>query len=94
MIFYLFRKYFAVMLVPAAALAVIPVTVARMPARIALSQAVFRSGLFAALVIYFEFKRRGLWPLYDNLGLPKNLLLTLFAVGNLIFYSALRFWMR
>jgi hypothetical protein len=36
-----------------------------------LGSVVFWSGLVAAIYIYFVFRRKGLWPLYDNLRLPK-----------------------
>ncbi len=76
MIWYLARKYIVLVLVLAILMVLLPTTLGTSP-RQAVWQAFFWSGLAAAPLIYWEFRRRTLWPLYDNLRLPRWILLAL-----------------
>lgn len=93
MISYLARKYFTHVIVLTLGLGALPVLFARLPFRDALLWALFWASFFAAATVYVEFKRHGIWPLYDNLRLPRILLLGILAAINLIIYAGLRIWM-
>lgn len=94
MIWYLARKYIALVLVLAVLMALLPtVTGIGTSLRQTVVQAFFWSGLAAAPLTYWEFRRRNLWPLYDNLRLPRWALLALFvaSVESLILVASLVF---
>ncbi len=74
MIWYLARKYVVLVLVLAILMLMVPLG---MSLRQSVVQAFFWSGLAAAPLTYWEFRRRTLWPLYDNLRLPRWILLAL-----------------
>ena len=76
MIWYLARKYVALVLVLAVVLMLGPAFFGTSPGETVM-QAFFWSGLAAAPLTYWEFRRRHLWPLYDNLRLPRWGLLAL-----------------
>ncbi len=87
MILYLVRKYVAIVLV----LAVLMMPFVGTSMNEVVTQAFFWSGLVAAPLTYWEFRRRNLWPLYDNLRLPKWILLALLvgAVEGLVLLASL-----
>ena len=64
MVWYLARKYVVLVLVLAILMLMVPFG---MSLRQSVVQAFFWSGLAAAPLTYWEFRRRTLWPLYDNL---------------------------
>ena len=74
MIFYLVRKYVGILLVVAALMIPLPVYTGTAPGE-AVLQAFFWSGLAAAPLTYWELRRHSLWPLFDNLRLPRFALL-------------------
>ncbi len=90
MVHYLARKYVAIVLVLAVLMALFP-TIVGMSVHEAVLRAFFWSGLAAAPLTYWEFRRRNLWPLYDNLRLPKWILLALLvgAVEGLVLLATL-----
>ena len=88
MIFYLVRKYVGILLVVAALLILFPVYFGTAPGVAAL-QAFFWSGLAAAPLTYWELRRHALWPLFDNLRLPRFVLLgALVGVVELLVLAA------
>ena len=90
MIWYLARKYVAVVLVLAVVLMMAPAAFGTSPGEVA-GRAFFWSGLAAAPLTYWEFRRRSLWPLYDNLRLPRWVLLALLVglVESLVLVASL-----
>ena len=76
MIVYLLRKYAGIMLVVAVLLMARPLLFGRTLSEAA-PMAFFWSGLAAAPLTYWELRRHQLWPLYDNLRLPRLALLAL-----------------
>ncbi|MFQ5572409.1 MAG: hypothetical protein ACE5G0_22270 [Rhodothermales bacterium] len=84
MILYLVRTYVGIVLVLAMLMMVGPVIVLGVsPGGVFLS-ALFWSSLAAAPLTYWDLRRRDLWPLYDNLRLPRFVLLALLA-GTVVF---------
>lgn len=75
MIIYIARRYFFTVLVFTALFALLPLAVGAGSLLEILPSAVFWGGLVAVLVVYWNFRRRNLWVLYDNLRLPKFVLL-------------------
>jgi len=73
---YLVRKYVALVLVLAVLMMPFPIIVGT-SVPVVVAQAFFWSGLATAPLTYWEFRRRNLGPLYDNLRLPKWILLAL-----------------
>ena len=92
MIPYLVRKYVAIVLVLAVLMMPFPL-IAGTSVHEVVAQAFFWSGLAAAPLTYWEFRRRNLWPLYDNLRLPRFVLLAVLvaAVELLILAASLVF---
>ena len=90
MVRYLARKYVAIVLVLAVLMMPFPIIVGTSVHEV-VAQAFFWSGLAAAPLTYWEFRRRNLWPLYDNLRLPKWILLALLvgAVEGLVLLASL-----
>jgi len=79
MILYLVRKYVVIVLVITVFLMLGPVILSnRAPGTVILT-AMFWSNLAAVPLTYWELRRHHLWPLYDNLRLPRWGLLTLLA---------------
>lgn len=76
MILYLVRTYVGILIVLAVLLMVLP-TLFGIALRDTVLEAFFWSGLASAPLTYWEFRRRNLWPLYDNLRLPRFALLVL-----------------
>ena len=93
MVLYLAAKYFGNALVLATAMAFLSIGLARMPVQEAVPRALFWGGLVAAVVTHRTFKRRNLWPLYDNLRLPKYLLLGLLIILNVAVSLSLNVWL-
>lgn len=93
MILYLARKYFTHVIVLTLGLAALPLIFARLSVREALLSALFWASFFAAATVYLEFRRHGVWPLYDNLRLPRLALVGSLTATNLIIYTVLRVWM-
>ena len=70
MIIYLVKKYFVLASVLTAASALIPVVSGFMSIENAVSAAILFSGLVSPVVLHFEFRKRHVWPLYNNLRVP------------------------
>lgn len=91
MIFYLTRKYLANTLVFAAVFGLLPVLFGGSATAI-LVPALFWGSAAAAGYTYWRFRKKQVWPLYDNLRLPPIILLgTLFLAVQpltlaLVFY--------
>lgn len=93
MILYIARKYFMLVALFAAGLAALPLLFARWPVREAAVSALFWTSSLAGAAVYWEFKRRDIWPLFDNLRLSRWLLLTTLIAGNLILTAGIRTWL-
>jgi len=94
MIIYLLRKYIWLMLVIAGVMTAFPMVGADVSLRQALPRGVLWSGFLAAGIVYYEFKRLNLWPLYDNLRLSRFMLLGGLAAVNVFLFVVLTWWMR
>ena len=94
MIFYLVRKYVGILLVLAALLSAVPALFGGMTLGEAALRAFFWSALAAAPLTYWELRRHSLWPLYDNLRLPRFVLLAALvgAVEGLVLLASLVFF--
>ncbi|HKJ34236.1 MAG TPA: hypothetical protein VKA34_20585 [Balneolales bacterium] len=73
MVAYLAQKYFINTLVFVLGLVILPLlfwgdTIYLIP------KALFWGGLFGGIYTFFEFRKKHIWPLYDNLGYSKYLL--------------------
>lgn len=66
MILYLIRK-FALLYVAIILMMTFIAMAGGVPSSAALPKATFYAGFFAAGMTWFEIRRKGLWPLYDNL---------------------------
>lgn len=74
MIWYFIRKYVMIWVVLLIGLGGMAMVVAGMELSYLLPRAIFWCGLLAAIQLYFEFKRKDIWPLFDNLRISKGLL--------------------
>ena len=92
MILFLVRKYVGIFLVLALLMMSLP-TVFGASLGKTVWGACFWSGLAAAPLTYWELRRHSLWPLYDNLRLPRLVLLAVLvaAVELLILAASLVF---
>lgn len=88
MILYLSKKYVINTLVFAGALLLFPV-LARGTLADFLASALFWGSVFAAGYTYRDFQKRNLWPLYDNLRLPRFALLAGLFLAIQLFTMAL-----
>lgn len=50
----------------------------------------FFGGLFGGVYTFYDFKKRKIWPLYDNLRYPKILLLVIFYIGFQTLYFIIK----
>jgi hypothetical protein len=64
-----------------------------MPLRGVLHRALFWGALAAAPLTFYELRRRNLWPLFDNLRIPKYLLLGFFVLGTELVNLLLLLWL-
>lgn len=72
MILYLIRKY--ALLYVAVILMMVSIGMAGgVPVSVALPKATLYAGIFASVMTWFEIRRKGLWPLYDNLCISRPL---------------------
>jgi len=78
--FYLAKKFFIHSLVFIPALIIVPYTFTGDLAY-ALPRSFFWGGLFAAGYTWYQFREKNLWPLYDNLRIPKYILLGVFYLS-------------
>ncbi|HET6569156.1 MAG TPA: hypothetical protein VFG50_14410 [Rhodothermales bacterium] len=92
MVWYLIKKHLVTTIVVTFALAVLPLTLMGTSVQETIPKAVFWSALIAPAIIYREFQTRRLWPLYDNLRLPKYPLLGLLAGFNVVVSIMLWIW--
>ena len=91
---YLIRKYLVIMAVMTAGLSALPILLTGTTVREAFLQALFWSGLLAAIATHREFARRNVWPLYDNLRQSRYALLATLAAANALVSVLLRAWMN
>lgn len=70
MILYLIRKY-ALLYVAIILMMVFIGMAGEIPVSVALPKAALYAGVFASVMTWFELRRKGLWPLYDNLRISR-----------------------
>ena len=75
MILYLVRKYVGIVLVLTVLFMLGPIILDQESPGEVVTRAMLWSSLFAAPLTYRELRRHHLWPLYDNLRLPRWMLL-------------------
>ena len=92
MVFYFIRKYIHIWLVFVIGLTGLAIFFARMPLDEALPRGVLWGGVFAAGQLYREFKKKNLWPLYDNLRITKFVLLGCTILVNTVLALGIRMW--
>jgi len=86
MIVYLIQKYFVNSLVFFVALVIFPLGFTGYSDEVILRGFVF-GGIFGGLYTFYDFKKRRIWPLYDNLIIPKYYILFSCFIGfQLIYY--------
>lgn len=73
MIVYLTQQYYINVSVFILGLAFFPVLSGIDPSYV-LPRVMFWGGIFGGIYTFYNFKRRNIWPLYDNLRYPKYLL--------------------
>lgn len=71
------------------ALVILPLLFYGQPSYV-IPRGVFIGGIFGGIYTFYDFKRRNIWPLFDNFRYPKGLLLSvlflLFQAFSLILY--------
>jgi len=80
MIIYLFQKYFIYSIVFFVGLVILPLGFFDNTEHV-IVRGFFFGGLFGGIYTFYDFKKRNIWPLYDNLRYPKFLLLFIFYIG-------------
>lgn len=80
MIAYLARQYFINALVFVWGLSIIPILSGWNFISV-IHQALFWGGIFGAIYTFYYFKKRNVWPLFDNLKYPRYLLLSGFFLS-------------
>ena len=75
MILYLAKAYLFIFFAIGLVVSLVPVLFGNMPIIKIIPRTLFISGLGAGAIVYWYFKQRNLWPLYDNLRIPKYLIL-------------------
>jgi hypothetical protein len=93
MIFYLVKKYLTLSLVLVFALSLFTNLAFGIAFRDIIPMATLFSGIISPIMINKEFQNQKLWPLFDNLRLPKYPVLGFLAGINFILYVALRICM-
>ncbi len=89
MILYLLQKYVIHSAVFFAALVIFPLGFSDNTGYV-LVRGFFFGGLLGAGYTFYDFRKRNLWPLYDNLRVPKYLLLCLFFAGFQSLYLVIK----
>jgi hypothetical protein len=92
MVFYLARKYYAAALVIGAGI-LLAQSFAGTAFRAALPLSLFIGGLGAAGLVYWRFERLHRWPLFDNLRLPRIVLLGVFFAGLQLVNFFITLWL-
>jgi len=80
MIVYLAQKYFINSVVFFVALVIFPLGFFDNTEYV-IARGFFFGGLFGGVYTFYDFKKRNIWPLYDNLRYPKIPLLVIFYIG-------------
>lgn len=80
MIVYLIQKYFIHSLVFFVGLVIFPLSFNDNTGYI-IARGLFFGGLFGGAYTFYDFRKRNIWPLYDNLNYSKFLLLLLCFFG-------------
>ena len=91
---YFLRKYCITWFVLVIALAMMTITIARMAPDEVLPKAALWGGLLAMAQTYREFKQKKLWPVYDNLRIPKTRLYFTALAMAITAYIGIQLWMR
>lgn len=92
MIAYLARKYYGAALLVSAGLLIVQ-SVAGTAFQAALPLSLFVGGLGAMVLIHWRFRRLHLWPLFDNLRLPRVVLLGLLFAGFQFINLLIALWL-
>lgn len=79
MIVYLAQKYFINSTVFFVGLIIFPWFYAQDPVNL-ITKTIFWGGLFGGIYTNYDFRKKHLWPLYDNLNYSKYLLLLIFFI--------------
>lgn len=86
MITYLVRKYFIYSTVFSIGLIIFPLGFFE-NAGYVIVRGFFLGGLFGGIYTYYDFRKRKMWPLYDNLRYSKYLILSIcFIVFQSLYY--------
>jgi hypothetical protein len=93
MILYLVKNYVLILTVVVLPMTVFTIARGDIPVDVALPQAVFFGGFISAALTYLEFRRRRIWPLYDNLQISRFGLLGALVGATLLLYLGLWSWM-
>ena len=84
MIFYFVRKYVLLWIVLILGFTFTAVIIAGIPPQVHLPTTVFWGGLLAAGQLYREFRKKKIWPLYDNLRISKVSLCEMHQIDSLL----------
>lgn len=80
MIVYLAQKYFINSTVFFVGLIIFPLFYFEETTNL-VAKTLFLGGLFGGIYTLYDFRKRHIWPLYDNLNYPKYLLLFMFFLS-------------
>ena len=92
MVIYFIKKYVQIWLVFLIGLTGLTIFLARMPPGDAIPRAIFWGGVFAAVQLFMEFRKKKVWPLYDNLRISKKVLFGCVILVNTLFALGLSMW--
>lgn len=93
MILYLAKKYLIFLIFVIFLMTLVPVAWDDTPLQSVLPKSVFWSGFAAAVLVDWQFRRKGIWPLYDNLGFSKPRVLGSLVAANLVLFAGLKLWL-
>ena len=80
MIVYLVQKFFIYSVLFFAALVIFPLGFFDNTGYV-IARGFFFGGIFGGVYLFYDFKKRNIWPLYDNLRYPKYLILFICFIG-------------
>jgi hypothetical protein len=93
MILYVAKKYLVILIFLVFLLTLVPVVWARMDLHSILPSAVFWGGPAAAILVDLQFRRKEIWPLYDNLGFSRYKILGSLIAACLLLFGGLKLWL-
>lgn len=91
---YIIRKYLFTLAVIVLALVLLPAGVAMVPLRDVIPSAFLWGGFATAIYIWWDFDRRNLWALTDNLRLPRHVLIACFLTFSTVLSIVIKSWIR